>query len=307
MILTTSDLVTAVRRKGQIPDGSDYSDTEILAEADEVISGRMTEAVAGLSNGYFVRSVDVTVTAGTARYAMPTRAVADTVESVSWVESAYEIPLSRQRKSDVAYSHGSSGSPYNYVIDGSDLVLLPTPQSSGTIRVRYMLRRSRLTSIGTNAFAITSINTGARTVSFTGTVPAAWTAYATVDAFIDFVSATDYTHRAVDSQVTGTSQVGPVGTVEADGQALPSDLVVGDHVTTSGYTAIVQLPVELHGALSNATAASILFQRGFDSTAQRLDAMAARDIALYQRMAAERAKRDPIRMVNRGSMLRMRG
>ena len=301
--------MTAVKRKGQIPDGSDYSDADILAEADGVISGRMTEVVAGLSNGYYIRSIDIAMVAGTSRYALPTRAMADTVEQVSVVQSdGAERFVSRLRGSDAMYVAGSSGTPYNYTVEGADILLYPTPTTaSETIRVRYQLRRSRLTLIGANAFAITAINTGTFTVTFTGTIPTPWQTYNTIPAYLDFIAGSSGTPTIeIDRLVTGYTQGSP-SHVESDSTALPSSLAVGDYVALAGYTPVVQLPYELHDALATATAAAILMQRGFFDAAGQLDSYASRDIHMYQRMAAQRVKKAPVPFVNRNSMLRLRG
>jgi len=308
LLLTTSDLVTAVRRKGQIPDASDYTDAEILAEADDVISGRLTEVIAGLSNGFYVRYLDITMVAATARYALPTRSVADTVEHVAVLQSdGTERPLSRLRNSDAMYVTGSSGTPYNYTIEGADLLLYPAPTTAETIRVRYQIRRAKLTSIGTNAFAITAANYGARTVSFVGTVPTTWTTYSTMTTKLDLIGReAGSVYLDVDRVVTSYTQGSP-STVGSSATALPATMLIGDYVTVAGYTPVVQLPDELHAALANATAAAILGQRGFTQGMQTLDAFAARDIEAYSRMAAQRVKNAPVTFVNRNSMLRLRG
>lgn len=308
MLLTTSDLVTAVRRKGQIPDASDYTDAEILAEADDVISGRLTEAVAGLSNGFYVRYIDITMVAGTARYALPTRSVADTVEHVAVLQSdATERPLGRLRGSDAMYVAGSSGTPYHYTIEGADLLLYPSPAVAETVRVRYQIRRAKLTAVGTNAFQITVVNAAGRRVEFVGTVPATWTTFATITSKLDLISRSAWSNYLdIDRVVTGYVQGSP-SSVTSDGTALPSGLLVGDYVTVAGYTPVVQLPDELHAALANATAAAILGQRGFAEGMKTLDAFAARDIEAYRRMAAQRVKNAPVPFINRNSMLRLRG
>lgn len=303
MLLTTDDLVTAVRRKGQIPDASDYTDAEILAEADDVISGRLTEAIAGLSNGFYVRCLDITMVAATARYALPTRAVADTIEHVAVLQSdGTERPLSRLRNSDAMYVTGSSGTPYNYTIEGADLLLYPIPTTAETIRVRYMLRRSTLVTTASCA-AVSAITL----VSYQLTSLVKPSGFA-ADVACDVIRPTVPFTTALFSGVLDTVSAPPSPyNYLFDGGTDLSSVAIGDYICIAGNTCVIQLPIELHAALSNATAAAILGQRGFTLGMQTLDAFAARDIEAYKRMAAQRVKNAPVTFVNRNSMLRLRG
>lgn len=304
MLLTTDDLVTAVRRKGQIPDASDYTDSDILAEADDVISGRLTEVIAGLSNGFYVRVLDITMVAGTARYTLPSRSVAGAVEYVTVLQSdGAERPMGRLRSSDAMYVAGTSGTPYNYTIEGDDILLYPAPPVAETIRVRYQLRRSKLVPVA-SCVEISAVTPLSFQVTSSDTKPA---------NFLDTENYDIVRPTGVRGSIVLDGGMFAISTPPVpinyifDSDVSVDDVEVGDYLCLAGETCVIQLPIELHAALANATAASILGQRGFTGGMQTLDAQAARDINAYQRMAAQRVKNAPVPFINRGSMLRLRG
>jgi len=299
----TSDLITAVRRKGRIPDSvPDYTDAVILAEADDVISSYMTEALSSLRNGYWVVQTDTALTVGTSAYEIPTDCTGDSLEGVYLVDSTgreqrlAHVPISDS--GSIIVSSTSTGTPRAFCLRDSDVVLMPTPNSAAvSVRVRYMQRRGRL--VATTACAlITAKNVGALTVT-SATQPALFVD----DTYYDIVRATPPFRRVVSNALVDNIAGAFIYTF--DTQAVTGVQTTGtDYLCLTGETCVIQLPVELHSALALMTAGAILGQMGYAAQESILMQRGQSVIAAFQNLAIPRVKEQLFKVVNRNSTLR---
>ena len=304
MTYLTSDLITAVRRKGRIPDSvPDYTDAVILAEADDVISSYMTEALSSLRNGYWVVQTDTALTVGTSAYEIPTDCTGDSLEGVYLVDSTgreqrlAHVPISDSGK--IILSSTSTGTPRAFCLRDSDVVLMPTPNSAAvSVRVRYMQRRGRL--VATTACAlITAKNVGALTVT-SATQPALFVD----DTYYDIVRATPPFRRVVSNALVDNIAGAFIYTF--DTQAVTGVQTTGtDYLCLTGETCVIQLPVELHSALALMTAGAILGQMGYAAQESILMQRGQSVIAAFQNLAIPRVKEQLFKVVNRNSTLRI--
>ena len=303
MTYLTSDLITAVRRKGRIPDSvPDYTDAVILAEADDVISSYMTEALSSLRNGYWVVQTDTALTVGTSAYEIPTDCTGDSLEGVYLVDSTgreqrlAHVPISDSGK--IILSSTSTGTPRAFCLRDSDVVLMPTPNSAAvSVRVRYMQRRGRLVP-ATSCALITAKNVGALTVT-SATQPALFVD----DTYYDIVRATPPFRRVVSNALVDNIAGAFIYTF--DTQAVTGVQTTGtDYLCLTGETCVIQLPVELHSALALMTAGAILGQMGYAAQESILMQRGQSVIAAFQNLAIPRVKEQLFKVVNRNSTLR---
>ena len=301
MYATTDELIAAVRRKGRIPDSvPDYTDAVILAEANDAISSFFVPVLSSLRQGFLVVPYDVTLTAGTQNYTVPPRAAGDALESVSLVMSdGREMPLSHVEISQITGSP-HTGRPVAYAFEGTRLVLMPTPDGAETtVRVRYTQRRNKLVPTSSCALVASVVS---QTVNSLDVVTAV-----TSSSDCDIVRPRPPFLTIVDNGgiFARSNPPGTIGYTFDNGVDL-TGVIAGDYLSLNGQTCVVQLPVELHAPLADLTASSILRQMNFmaESAAARKEGADA--IAGFKLLAAPRVKDQLVKVVNRGSVLRMR-
>lgn len=291
MAWLTSDLLTKVRLYGRLRDTDvDYTDANLLAIADDLITSKFSEVMAGARQGHWLASEDSTITAAQSDYRLPKRALADCIVDVNVVDAqGVARPLAGPLpQSEIGtYTIATSGTPHAFAVVGNVVRLLPTPSvTQDTLRIRYLIRRSKLVTVA-SAGLITAINTGTRVVTCSS-VPASWT----TSSRFDFVQAEPGfehlgTDRTISAVVTGAS-----GTLTFSA-TLPTDLAVGDYVALRWQTPVVQLPDEMHGALANLVASHVLIQTGDRSGAEMLDGNGGTQLDSGQRMVSPRVSSRP--------------
>jgi len=263
---TSDDLLTEVRRAASLPaatSGVTPSDVDLLAHGDSEIRDTLVPALIQVREEFYQRIFDITVTAGTAGYRINKRASLSRLNTVQWVGGdGAVVNLDRLEPKRVVELTpiAASGQPWAYYLEGSRVVLYPTPSAAGTLRLRAMVRPSQLCLsadvAGTN-LVISDVSTSAPDYFITTT-----TAHGiTTTAVRDIVAGTpSFEHLALDVTVT-KSGAGTflVSTPTANFTTAPA---IGDYVTASDKTPMIQLPVEMHPALVELVAARALRSLG---------------------------------------------
>lgn len=147
----------------------------------------------------------------------------------------------------------SSGNPWAFYMEGSRLVLFPTPAAGGTLRIRAMVRPGQLAlAAATGSRSITAVS-GSASTTWVLTI-ASGHGY-TTSTPLDVVAGTpSFEYLALDSTPSATAS----GSVTIAGTATSSDPAIGDYVVNPDTTPFIQLPVELHPALIELTTARLL-------------------------------------------------
>lgn len=305
MYATTDELIAAVRRKGRIPDSvPDYTDAVILAEADDVISTYLVPILSSLRQGFLLGSLDVTLTAGTARYTLPESAAGDAIEMVTLIDSAgVEHALSRYDVTEFAGQNTNNADPYGFTVDGDAIVLFPTPDAAKpTMRVRYARRRSKLVPL-TSCVEITAV--APISLQVTGqTKPTGFAA----GAFMDVVRPDAPFPSPIINKELNTASVAPapynfifVNGTDTSGAA------VGDYLCLAGETCVLHMPVELHAPIADLTASAILSQMGDAEGSAQAQSRGVAGVEAFKILAGNRVKQHQVSLVNHRSLLRMRG
>lgn len=272
--MLASELVTAVRRRCRIPDGSAVaSDSEILDLANEEQRMLLTPLLVSSGNDYHVRSEDQSVTDDVSDYRIPERAVMGALRDVLLVDSAGdehsidEIPLEESWR----YERITSG------------------YAAHTLRLKYIQRPNDLIDEG-DAAQITSV-TAEDDVSASGGV-----GDVTTGDSVDVVEGTsnwDWLATGVTATVSGT---------DIALSASAAGVAVGDWVALAGKTPVVQLPTELQDVLVAAVAVRIHELLGDQRAQDRAERSLDRYLELSRWSMEPRVSGETPRVVNRNSL-----
>jgi hypothetical protein len=246
----TTRLIAQVTLKGALPDGR-FSDQEILDLASDALIGEIAPMLIASREEYYIQTKDHSVVAATASYAIPYRAVGSTLREVKLIQDSKIIDLFRFDPEDITST--ASGPVQGFYLAGNNIVLYPTPDSSGdTLRLTYFVRPSTLVPVNETA-RITAIAGNVLTAS----IPTSWT----TSSVLDLVQGTSgFSLKAMDlaCNAVSSSEITLVGT-------LPSDLAVGDYVTLAGESCFPHIPADAQQLLMHLTVVACLEAMGDQS------------------------------------------
>lgn len=299
MAYTADDLIASVRLRTQRPDAAQdgkISDADILALANEEMSGRMVQMLHHSQDDFHVTSSTVAISASTSSYRIPSRALAAGLRDLTYVDNeGYEHnidehPLERKAALDRgAYrEHGPA-----YVFEGDFVQLLPSDHDlTGSLKFYYHYRPGRLVKTDSaQVVSIDSVSSGTLNVSATN----GWT---TSDE-LDVVQATPNFDLLV-SAATPSAVVSDTSVSFAD----VGDAAAGDYISETGVTPIVQLPAEMHPLLASAVVVRVLFAIGdYDAARNEREELAAASDRML-RFITPRNKGERKKVLNHRSPLR---
>lgn len=220
----------------------------------------------GVREEFYERVFDVSVTAGTAAYRINKRAALSRINTVQWVNAdgtGYNLQRYEPKQvAELCLLTTASGQPMGYYLEGSRVVLYPSPGGSGTLRIRAFVRPGRLALIvdsQSTGLAISAVSVGATLTTLTTAAHGIGST-----AVRDVVSSTpSFEHLVVDGTATQTAAT----TVTIPNSSFSSPPIVGDSLCVSDVSQYIQLPVELHPALIELTVARVLRALGKRSEA----------------------------------------
>lgn len=255
MALTTSDLLTNIKRRSQLPDdGGTLSDTDILAMASDELQNVIAPRLMALHEWHYAFSYTQSL-ASTREYRIHHRSAAQGIVSVELLDgSTYRfLPLRHplmQRASDGE----------NYAVLGNKIVLSDAVPTSGTIRIRALLRPSRLVAVS---------STGPQTITAVAgqVLSVANTTWVTASDQVDIYWQTSpYEVVALDVDVDSVVANTSITIDSAD--YVPSSENVSNRVYLAEQTDRVPLPDELHDYLAQRVAIRCMEARGFTQDMQ---------------------------------------
>ncbi len=265
---SADDLLDQVRRGGSLPDASvtGTAGADLFAHADAELRDTLVPLMLGVREEFYERVFDITATAGVAAYRINKRAALSRLNTVQWVgddSSLYNlVRFDPKQVADLRLLAGATGQPNGYYLEGSRVVLWPSPAGSGTIRVRAFVRPGRLALLAATGSKAATTVTGTAATSYVLTVASGhgWT----TSTPIDVVSGTpSFEYLALDVTPTATDAT----TITLPGSAFSTAPAVGDYVCAPDTSPFIQLPVELHPALTELTVARVLRALGKASEA----------------------------------------
>jgi hypothetical protein len=251
-----------------VPASSDetLSDTDLLAFADDEIQSYIVPLVLSANEEYFVTYKDVSVVAGTANYDIPDRAIGGRLRSVQLSDGNggfYDLTRIEPESQDEYSFSGSETS--GYLIRGNEVVLVPTPGASDTLRLGYYRRPNRLvalTAVGTLAAAPSA----STSLTLASTKPSTFVSGESMDLI--------YATPGFDSISDSNALTAASGTSLTLTTAVTAS--IGDYVCLAGETPIPQIPVELFPLLSQRIVARACEAMGQPQKAQMAEATSER-------------------------------
>jgi hypothetical protein len=300
MTITTTQLLDAVKRGVTVPSNQvRFSDADLLKFADEETESTIMPMLSSIRQEFLVKQKNVPVVANQAGYKIPYRAVGRNLRDIKLADTAGNV-IRRLALVDPSESHifalGTFGEPNGYMIQGDKVVLLPTPASAGyNIQFFYELAPSALVPV-TSAGQISAIDTGTGIVTISASVAGFITAQ-TMDLVDGKAGCTVKSEDIVNSSVAGTA----ITFTAAD---LPSDLAVGDWVTASGETPVVQLPNELTQSLVQAVICRVLEALSDYEGLQAAKASLKEKMNAAEKLLTPRVQSQVPVVINRNGLLR---
>lgn len=250
---TTTALLTSVKRRTMLASANEtLSDTDILQIATEEMQTEIMDVLMSVREEYAVQIHDISLQAGVSTYALPPRAVGETLRNVQILSNTDYLPLDRIEPERRHEYTSAQNEPLGYMLQDDSVVIVPTPKSSGTLRLSIHRRPNALVPVASTARVATI--SGPRTTISDTTVPTALIPTAS-NVPVDVVDGTPgFRTLAQDfATTTGTNSAQIVLT-----SALPASVAAGDYVCLAGESCVPQIPAELHPLLYQRTAGKVL-------------------------------------------------
>ncbi len=304
MSINTTEFIARVKRGVTVPANQyRFTDSDFLLMGDEEMESRLLPEITSVRQQYYVKHKRILIVADTASYKIPYRAVGRNIVDLKLVDSAgtflRNLPMI-QIEDKQAFTPIGGGDPRAFLIEGDNIVLLPTPTTSTTayyLEVYYELKPSRLVPVE-DCGTITAIDT----VTGDVTISAANTNFAIGDVMDIIDGKTSNMNKAED--ITNTNISGAVITFTA--ADLPSDIAVGDILTLSDESCMVQAPQEFIQCLVQSVICRILQAQGDFEALQSAYAEMDRRMAAAKSLLGNRVQQETPVVMNRRGLLTQR-
>ena len=252
--MDTTAFLAAVDRAITVPNYQPrFSQSDILALANEEQQSLVVPMIVALREEFFVFRDTLSITAGDYGFRIPERAIGRTLREIQYRNQTggtlvYDLPRIAIEDS-YRFTNLGTGTPNGFMIEGDSIRLLPTPSSDGEV-ILYTLRKPNSLVLNSRTAVVTAVGTNTITLS---KVPANLTIGSKID-----VTDNKPSYPLVQKDLTITNITGLVITVSGFTGTALSGVDVDDVVSTALETSIVQLPDEAAVVLIHATAVRVL-------------------------------------------------
>jgi hypothetical protein len=252
--MDTTAFLAAVDRAITVPNYQPrFSQSDILALANEEQQSMIVPMIVALREEFFVFRDTLSITAGDYGFRIPERAIGRTLREIQYRNQTggtlvYDLPRIAIEDS-YRFTNLGTGTPNGFMIEGDTIRLLPTPSSDGEV-ILYTLRKPNSLVLNSRTAVVTAVGTNTITLS---KVPSNFTIGSKID-----VTDNKPSYPLVQKDLTITNITGLVLTVSGFTGTALSGVDVDDVVSTALETSIVQLPDEAAVVLIHATAVRVL-------------------------------------------------
>ena len=288
MSYTTADLITKVKLWAALPTGqSSLSDAQILDIMTDELRTNIAPFIVGFREDFYVTSVDYTISAGTSRYPIPSRAISTVLKDVNYVNTdGREVSVPRVPVGDKDYYTNG------FYIEGNDIVLQQPENREGyTLRVYYYIRPSKLVTT-TECARIIYVNATSGEYEISSK-PSSWGTTLDLD-----ITQGDSPYGLISTD-NSTTFIG----LNATPTTYPTGLAVGDYASLPGESCIAQIPLELIPLLVQATVLRVNEilndPKGMDTAKKKYDDL--REAAIQ--ILSPRVVEEPKVIMSKGSFL----
>ena len=249
---TTTGFLASVKRRVMLATQTEtFDDADILAIATEELQSYVFPFLMSVREEYAVASVDIAFTSATAFYELPELAAGDKARDILIQRDDKYWQLDRIEPERIQDHPATDNQPYGFAFIGSKIQLIPAPQTSGVVRIKYLHRPGWLIPIA-SAAAITSVS--GTTVGLSANLP-----NSALNSRISVVSGrSPYYTIGSGTIATNTSPTSKV--LSFDAQVAGAE--VGDYLCYIGESPIPQVPVELHPLLVARTVYAMYVAQG---------------------------------------------
>jgi hypothetical protein len=307
--MNTTEMLAQLRLNTLLEDTAvDYPDSVLLRELSDALLTKFQDTIVDFRNGTWQAQYFVAVTVGDPTYRLSrVVSVLGKVEigkgSISDTDS---INFARLAKVDEGHadlfegSYTGLGQPQVYVLRGNDLVLLPTPDSSGyVLKITYYRRPPRLYASqnnvsGTDRGRVTATDPTLNTITV-NTMPfdmslAVPAAISGSNVAIDVWKPNGWFDSSCPPTFTNIS--GNVLTLSTAG-AKVRDVAAGDYVRALGQSDWPMLPEDFHRTVIDVATVKILVQRGYSQKAGNFAGDASADLKRFETLYSNRTREEP--------------
>lgn len=301
--MRANEIVDDIQQIAQLSvDDVDYTATAILREVTQAQIEKFARPLHNLRMGYWLQRVVQACTVNQAFYRMPHRSVVHGLsklefssDGLSWSELSI---LTDSQSTDYDSTSSGGGQPGHFSLVSDGVFLYPPPNTSGWyLRFSYLVRPPTL---------VPDV-TGGRVVTVT---PLALQVQVdSIPAGLGTVTGADIQHTNGSFEYAGVSLsisgIGGVIVTFAAGTDL-SRVVVGDVLRIPEQSDYPMLPVELHRAICDYSASTILASKGDFDKAKIFAGKGETGITSFVDMATPRVKDRPYVFKTRNTFLRKR-
>lgn len=239
----TTELVALMQRRGLVPaNQGTFSTAEFLLDASAQLEAGFIPLLVQANKDYGVYAKDYAITAGQARYDVPSRSSMMGLRDIFVVATDGTVgPALVERKPEELSRLGlntlTTGEPEFYYLEHNEIVLYPIPSATtGTLRVKYCMKPSRMVLPATVAIIATKPSVNSVTVAAANGIVST--------NVVDIVRAVPG-FDLLDQDLTVTVAAGPPITFTFSA-SYSSRVAVGDQVCLARESAVPQIPAEFH-------------------------------------------------------------
>lgn len=248
MAQTWTELLDDIKVRGMIPTSQNtFTEARLLRLAKAELRARVVPLIDEVREGFYQYDIDTALNA-TGIYDIHTRAVGAKLVNAALVTDQDRLDLTLYNEEQLV-NYDSPPGDYGFFFRRSQVQLVPRVPIGWTYFRQTIILAPATIVAQSSAAQITAINTTSGLVTFTN-VPSAWT---TANTFDMVQQKAHFDTLAID--LVGSAVVtGDLGTITFTPAALPSRLAVGDWVSLSGETPVIQVPEEFLPILAQFTA-----------------------------------------------------
>lgn len=247
-----SAMIANIKRRCSVPTSQlTFTDADFTDLCTDELQGEVVPLLMSAREEFFVDHVDVATPSGGV-IPFPTNTVASKVRSVCYLKQSSPLVLVNLPRIDLDVVAGVGFANYQtlagFYVEGDNICLFPpTSVPVGTIIRIYYYKRAFVLADPLSYGQVSSIDTMSNTLVL-DYVPTSWVAGTVLN------SISSVTPFAVTSATITVSAVSSPSVVVDD----VTGIVVGDYVSGQLYSAIPQIPIEMHAYLAQLTAAKCL-------------------------------------------------
>jgi hypothetical protein len=239
-------------------------------------------------------------------FELPPLAVADTFESVCWLNAngTHEKPLARIETSDRWRwdTPDAAGDPQAYSLGAGRIHVYPQPTTGGVVRFQYQRQHPNLivdsAAVGTISTA-TDLGGG-----FTELALSAGPTFE-IGSYVDIINS-QFPYRCIYSTLAVSASTAGTVTVYLPYSYVSSLSILGMRVVRSGESPYVHTLLELKSAIEDMTASVILRKTGDLTGSMTAEKAALSTVQLVMRIAEPRVKKQRVKAYHGGSLMRRR-